>query len=364
MVTNPTLNSVGTITYYAESSTVAGCVSATRTPVVLTINATPTAPTSGGNQTVCATIPVQTLTASATAPSGSSVVWYSVATGGSVVSNPTLNAVGTITYYAESLSTNGCISTTRTPVVLTINTTPTAPTSGGNQTVCATIPVQTLTASATAPSGSSVVWYNAATGGSVVSNPTLNTIGTVTYYAESVSTNGCTSATRTPVILTLNEVDTFTIKDGCENSSYTLSAEGASSGATYSWIKTSQPTVILGTTASITVTSTGVYQCTVTSNNCTSIQYINVINVSCGIQKGISPNGDGDNEFFDLTGLGVKQLEIFNRYGAKVYSQTNYTNQWYGQSNKGDELPDGTYYYVIERTNGEETKTGWVYINR
>ncbi|WP_415776934.1 gliding motility-associated C-terminal domain-containing protein, partial [Flavobacterium gelidilacus] len=37
--------------------------------------------------------------------------------------------------------------------------------------------------------------------------------------------------------------------------------------------------------------------------------------------------------------------------------------QWYGQSDNGNELPTGTYYFVIERDN-VETKSGWIYINR
>ncbi|WP_208022845.1 T9SS type B sorting domain-containing protein, partial [Flavobacterium jejuense] len=34
-----------------------------------------------------------------------------------------------------------------------------------------------------------------------------------------------------------------------------------------------------------------------------------------------------------------------------------------GQTNNGDELPDGTYYYVIEFAD-MDSKTGWIYINR
>ena len=80
------------------------------------------------------------------------------------------------------------------------------------------------------------------------------------------------------------------------------------------------------------------------------------------MQKGISPNGDGDNEEFLLAD--VKSLSIFNRYGSKVYSHgANYTNEWHGQSISGNELPDGTYYYVITRSSGESI-TGWIYINR
>jgi flagellar hook assembly protein FlgD len=47
----------------------------------------------------------------------------------------------------------------------------------------------------------------------------------------------------------------------------------------------------------------------------------------------------------------------------EVYSKTDYTNQWKGEDKNGDELPDGTYYYVFNRDNGE-TRTGWIYINR
>jgi gliding motility-associated-like protein len=86
--------------------------------------------------------------------------------------------------------------------------------------------------------------------------------------------------------------------------------------------------------------------------------------ISCDIPKGISPgNNDDNNDVWDLTGYNVKKVEIFNRNGSMVYAKSNYTNEWFGQSDNGNELPDGTYYYVIE-FNGLPAKTGWVYINR
>ncbi len=97
---------------------------------------------------------------------------------------------------------------------------------------------------------------------------------------------------------------------------------------------------------------------------CSAIAPFQLYKGSCEIQKGISPNGDGKNEEFDLSGFMVNELQIFNRYGKKVYERRNYTNQWKGQSDKGEELPDGTYYYVIILGSGESNKTGWIYINR
>lgn len=88
---------------------------------------------------------------------------------------------------------------------------------------------------------------------------------------------------------------------------------------------------------------------------------------TCGeitIPKGISPNGDTKNEVFDLSSQPpIAKLEVFNRYGQKVYDGNNYTNQWNGSDKKGNELPAGTYYYVIYFKENNP-KTGWVYINR
>ncbi|WP_284653340.1 choice-of-anchor L domain-containing protein [Flavobacterium terrisoli] len=101
-----------------------------------------------------------------------------------------------------------------------------------------------------------------------------------------------------------------------------------------------------------------------TPDGCTKNEQITLDQISCGIQKGISANNDGSNDFFDLTQFDVRNLTIFNRYGMKVYSKSQYRDEWKGQSDKGDELPDGTYYYVIEFNGGGEAKTGWIYINR
>ena len=100
-------------------------------------------------------------------------------------------------------------------------------------------------------------------------------------------------------------------------------------------------------------------------NGCFYSSNITVTNNSCKIiPRGISPNNDQVNDAFDLTGLGVTELSIYNRYGTKVYSfNGNYSNQWSGLSNDGNDLPDGTYFYSIQK--GDNTNvTGWVYINR
>ncbi len=83
----------------------------------------------------------------------------------------------------------------------------------------------------------------------------------------------------------------------------------------------------------------------------------------CPIPKGISPNGDGLNDDFDLSLHGVTSMIIYNRYGSEVFRfEGAYTKQWYGQDKKGNRLPDGTYFYVL--IAHEKTRSGWVQINK
>ncbi|WP_413998983.1 gliding motility-associated C-terminal domain-containing protein [Flavobacterium sp. W1B] len=211
LVANPTQVGVGTSTYYAQASN-GTCLSLTRTPVVLTINTASNPPTSGGNQNVCSDGTLtQTLTATAT---GGTIIWYTAATGGTLITDPTQVGVGTSTYYAQA-SNGTCSSLTRTAVTLTINAAPNAPISSGNIAECKNPSIQTLTAIASVPQGQYIVWYDKDTGGTVVQNPILDTVGTITYYAESVyNSTSCPSLTRTAVTLTIHICSIAITKDG------------------------------------------------------------------------------------------------------------------------------------------------------
>lgn len=77
------------------------------------------------------------------------------------------------------------------------------------------------------------------------------------------------------------------------------------------------------------------------------------------VPRGISPNGDGDNDYLDLEGFFVSRIVIYNRYGKEVYSKNVYTNEWHGQSNNGDVLPSGTYFYTVYVMD-HAYKSGWI----
>ncbi|MGW9686130.1 DUF7507 domain-containing protein [Flagellimonas sp. 2504JD1-5] len=97
------------------------------------------------------------------------------------------------------------------------------------------------------------------------------------------------------------------------------------------------------------------------------------------IFTGITPDGDGINDFFRIQGIEnypSNTLKIYNRWGVLVYDVEQYgagENLFGGTSfgrttiAKNKELPSGTYFYILsflEENPGEENYTGYLYINR
>jgi len=99
------------------------------------------------------------------------------------------------------------------------------------------------------------------------------------------------------------------------------------------------------------------------------------------LPNAFSPNGDGINDKFVISGLGVtaeSSLEVYNRWGTIVYRSNGkqYDNSWDGRSNVGamvsigKELPNGVYFYIfkvsknIEGKLEERTYTGYVELRR
>ena len=92
------------------------------------------------------------------------------------------------------------------------------------------------------------------------------------------------------------------------------------------------------------------------------------ITVDCdGIQifTGFSPNKDGVNDNFIITGLDEYPeniLRVYNRWGNMVYYKENYRNQWQGTW-EGKDVPDGTYFYILDTGRGQ-IYSGYLQIHR
>jgi len=76
------------------------------------------------------------------------------------------------------------------------------------------------------------------------------------------------------------------------------------------------------------------------------------------IPSGFSPNRDGINDVFVISRPANMQinLEVFNRWGNLVFKEKDYKNTWNAKGNQpgtllGEEIVDGTYYYVVQAIN-------------
>lgn len=78
--------------------------------------------------------------------------------------------------------------------------------------------------------------------------------------------------------------------------------------------------------------------------------------LAINIPEGFSPNRDGVNDkFVIIKPFGtILELEVFNRWGNVVYTNSNYNNEWDGKGTNnflGQDLVDGGYYYSLKATD-------------
>jgi len=193
-------------------------------------------------------------------------------------------------------------------------------------------------------------------------------VGATTYIVKAEDQNGV-GATYSDVV-TVTVANTSPVIDDitgnneiCPGIFTTLITDSSDSGISYQW-ELNNSAISGETNASLTTNQTGVYTVIATnSNGCSTMKTITLTEkTGCFIPTGISPNGDGINDYFDITWLKASNIKMYNRYGTKVYEKDNYRKEWNGQSDNGNELPVGTYYYVLEVQTGNLIK-GWVYIN-
>ena len=96
----------------------------------------------------------------------------------------------------------------------------------------------------------------------------------------------------------------------------------------------------------------------------TTIFIVEVITNELIIYNGFSPNGDGINDVFFIRNIELfpnNKLSIYNRWGNRVFRTEEYRNT-YGGTFDDNDLPDGTYFYMLEID--EDMHTGYLHINR
>ncbi len=326
--------------------------------------------------------------------------WYAAASGGSPLgtaatfNTPVLSAA--TSYYVCFFNPIENQEGQRAEVVVSLTSTPAAPTVESSNQVC-----EGSSATLTMGGGSNgeYRWYTVAIGGTAIVgqvNATYVTpiIATPTTYYISLNSGAC-DGPRTPLSLELRNCSLLPVIAAATlrlqisgSAKLDLNSITTAAGAPLdpsSWQITAQPTS--GATATIAngilsvdfigLFFTGTDRITLSvcdqAGNCTSGDVVLEVSGDLVLYNAVSANGDGKNEIFFIENIDLlpdtkeNKVTIFNRWGSVVYEATNYSNTanpFRGQGKNGEELPSGTYYYIIEFSSGAPKRTGFISLRR
>jgi gliding motility-associated-like protein len=121
-----------------------------------------------------------------------------------------------------------------------------------------------------------------------------------------------------------------------------------------------RPSLVVNFDQVYTLTATGQGGCT--ASDVLTVKVLKKVN----IPNAFSPNGDGINDRWDIENLPDYldcDVQVFNRYGQRIYQSRGYGKTWDGTVN-GSPLPVGVYYYIIDLKNGLQKLNGSVTIVR
>lgn len=237
------------------------------------------------------------------------------------------------------------------------------------------------------PNNSSIAWF---ADGALIDGATGSTleVTTTANYRAEITINGtdCVFADEVLIEFFPNPELSFTDESiiKCANEEFVLEVnlDNANNpdlnSITYDWFLDGETTVLQSNGSNTYVLDSmaeqeGVFTVIATDDitGCSGSATITVEfyrNSYCVDQpQGLSPNGDGFNDFLILDHLedreDIAKAEVFNRYGTKVFELNEYVDQWGGTDQDGELLPVGTYFYIISFNSGREPITQWIYLN-
>ncbi|MEO5641734.1 MAG: gliding motility-associated C-terminal domain-containing protein [Bacteroidia bacterium] len=334
------------------------CSADTSAPVVLTVYPKPVA--SFTALTVCNGMPT-VFTSTSTIASGGIMFynWNFADNDASVAANPVHTYVNANTYNVSLIvvSNNNCSDTITQAVI--VNALPSSViTSSQNLSICTGDSVGLSVLSAPQ---NHYLWSNGSILNSIYATSTGNYLITVTDTITGCMSMDSADVTVLPGPVASAGADTSVSAGG----SIVLQGNG---GSFYSWSPTvglddpnsSNPTATPPYTVTYTLTVTGFNGCTDT--DAVKVTFNKDFNVI--ISNIITLNGDGYNDVWNIQNIEFypeNKVSVYNRNGMLVFEQEAYNNSWNGTFNDV-QLPDGTYYYVLQFTEGGESVKGAVTI--
>jgi len=280
-------------------------------------------------------------------------IQWSTFDGKDIVNSEDLEDVDPMDYIVTVIDFNGCIAVD----TFAIDTLLTVIAFAGNDTVLCFGQGITLIGSSN-QSNTDYTWFDINVNEISDTNELIlpSQVPGVNTYLLEASYNGC-SYIDTIVITTINELIVDAGPD-IEVLSFAIEVIGGSptvpNNTTFYWTPSIYLNDSLLTNPSVIKPQVDTWYMVVATdtNGCSNYDsvFVEVIPVLV-IPDGISPNGDGKNETWQLVfkdDFPDMEVSVYNRWGELLFYDNNgYANEWDGKFN-GEELPVGSYYYVID----------------
>jgi gliding motility-associated-like protein len=211
-------------------------------------------------------------------------------------------------------------------------------------------------------------WINVATNLSVGNSSSLNNVATGNYQMIVEDANGCSDTSVTVLLPSVGGVAvnlTGTPLNGMDPLDVDLVATSSGSVVNYNWFLNSvQLTTTQVGTHTLNELTFGNYIATVVVEDqygCLDTSQVAIVvesEIKVTIPNVFTPNGDNINEVFTLELKGVKTIEvqIFNRWGQKLYSWNTLNGGWDGKLSNGENASEGTYYFIVDYTDVQDVK--------
>ena len=368
-----TVNPITTTVYNLEATDLSGCLS-NLTAITISVNAVPTVTASASPLTVCSggTINLIASGASTYTWSGSGITISNQNSANPSISAPTASVY---VYVLIGTSPEGCLSSSSS-VTVNVVSSPSSSLAVSSMSICQG---SNALFEISNPQGGVVYTWDAVTTGTnyPVPTATTNLVGTYTINVNALlgsGTNTCTTNSTATIIVNPNpmvSVEQSSIEI-CSGETALLNVlNPLPSPISYLW-SYNNTTGSNVTIPDIQSDIAGTYTVFITdANGCKNYATVNLLVNDCGlfIPEIYSPNGDGQNDRFEIIGIEHfpnNKLTIFNRWGAMVYQKEKYNNEWNGKPNvnsaTGKEmLPAGTYFVLFDYGDGKtEIYKGYV----
>ena len=355
-----TWTTTGAKTVKVNYTNVNGCTATSPTTYNVTVNPLPAA-TASNNGPLCAG---SALNVTGGAAGMTTYSWTGPNGFTSTLQSPSVSASATVVmagvYTLTVTNASGCTNTATTTVV--VNSLPVVNITSSNSPMCMN-DLRTLTGS---PVGGTFIISD---GPGTITGNVLSATGIGTINIEYNYTNVCTYKALQSIIVNEKPVAIAGPDQEMTFIFETQMTAELSSSETGEWSLISGSghiSDIHSPATRVTELSIGenMFLWKVQNGNCEASAEVKITIHDLFVPSVITPNGDGKNDYFKISeNIGKVELIIVNRWGNVEYTNGNYLNDWNGRNNKGSELPNDTYFYVLKFENGK-IKKGSVLIKR